>query len=110
MDVGIALPGFGSDAVEYARHAEGLGPESVRRGDHLIPVSPFLDATLVLATVAASTARVKPGFGVMVLPLRPVARAAEQVATLQHLSGVARGRPRVGGTSSGTTTATPGGR
>ncbi|MFD1147164.1 LLM class flavin-dependent oxidoreductase [Saccharothrix hoggarensis] len=87
MDVGITLPGFGHDAVEHAQHAEGLGFESVWHGDHLIPVSPFLDATLVLATVAATTTRIKLGFGVMVLPLRPVAWAAKQVATLQHLSG-----------------------
>jgi alkanesulfonate monooxygenase SsuD/methylene tetrahydromethanopterin reductase-like flavin-dependent oxidoreductase (luciferase family) len=87
MDVGITLPGFGADAVEHAQHAEGLGLESVWHGDHLIPVAPFLDATLVLAAVAASTTRLKLGFGVMVLPLRPVAWAAKQVATLQHLSG-----------------------
>ncbi|XVS62660.1 LLM class flavin-dependent oxidoreductase [Actinosynnema sp. CA-299493] len=87
MDVGITLPGFGTDPVEHARHAEGLGLESVWHGDHLVPVAPFLDATLVLAAVAATTDRVKLGFGVMVLPLRPVAWAAKQVATLQHLSG-----------------------
>ncbi|MEU4768267.1 LLM class flavin-dependent oxidoreductase [Actinosynnema sp. NPDC023794] len=85
--VGITLPGFGADAVEHAQHAEGLGLESVWHGDHLIPVNPFLDSTLVLATVAAATTRIKLGFGVMVLPLRPVAWAAKQVATLQHLSG-----------------------
>ncbi|WP_158851718.1 LLM class flavin-dependent oxidoreductase [Saccharothrix deserti] len=87
MEVGITLPGFGSDAVEHAQHAEGLGLESVWHGDHLIPVNPFLDATLVLATVAAATTRIRLGFGVMVLPLRPVAWAAKQIATLQHLSG-----------------------
>lgn len=87
MDVGITLPGFGGDAVEHAQHAEGLGLESVWHGDHLIPVTPFPDATLVLAAVSATTTRIKLGFGVMVLPLRPVAWAAKQVATLQHLSG-----------------------
>ncbi|ONI89183.1 flavin-dependent oxidoreductase [Saccharothrix sp. ALI-22-I] len=87
MDVGITLPGFGLDPIEYAQHAEGLGLESVWHGDHLIPVNPFLDATLVLATAAAATTRIKLGFGVMVLPLRPVAWAAKQIATLQHLSG-----------------------
>ncbi|ROP41299.1 LLM class flavin-dependent oxidoreductase [Saccharothrix texasensis] len=87
MDVGITLPGFGTDPVAHARHAEGLGLESVWHGDHLVPVTPFLDATLVLAAVAAATDRIKLGFGVMVLPLRPVAWAAKQVATLQHLSG-----------------------
>jgi alkanesulfonate monooxygenase SsuD/methylene tetrahydromethanopterin reductase-like flavin-dependent oxidoreductase (luciferase family) len=50
-------------------------------------VRPFLDSTLRLATAAAVTERIKVGFGVMVVALRPVAWAAKQIATLQHLSG-----------------------
>ncbi|MBO2454551.1 LLM class flavin-dependent oxidoreductase [Actinomadura barringtoniae] len=85
------LPSFGVDEsagiADHARAAEQAGLESIWVGDHLIPVKPFLDSTLVLSTAAAVTHRVKLGFGVMVLPLRPVAWAAKQVATLQHLSG-----------------------
>ncbi|TDC78218.1 LLM class flavin-dependent oxidoreductase [Actinomadura sp. 7K507] len=91
MKVGLNLPAHGVDVTatvaEHARHAEEVGLESVWAGDHLIPVRPFLDATLVLATAAAVTEQIKVGFGVMVLPLRQVAWAAKQIASLQHLSG-----------------------
>jgi alkanesulfonate monooxygenase SsuD/methylene tetrahydromethanopterin reductase-like flavin-dependent oxidoreductase (luciferase family) len=88
LNVGVTLPRFGAgDVAAHARHAEDVGLESVWAGDHLIPVMPFLDSTLVLATAAAVTERVRLGFGVMVLALRPAAWAAKQVASLQHLSG-----------------------
>lgn len=84
-DVGISLPQTGG--VAFAAHAEAVGLESVWVGDHLIARMPILDSTLVLAGVAATTTRVKIGFGVLVVALRPVVWAAKQVATLQHLSG-----------------------
>ncbi|WP_272496413.1 LLM class flavin-dependent oxidoreductase [Actinomadura terrae] len=91
MRLGLYLPSFGVDTsatiAEHARHAEDTGFESVWVGDHLRPVRPFLDATLVLAAAAAVTERLKVGFGVMVLPLRQTAWAAKQIASLQHLSG-----------------------
>ncbi len=91
LKVGVNLPSFGVDETagvrEHARHAEELGLESIWVGDHLIPVRPFLDSTMVLATAAAVTEHVKIGFGVMVLALRPAAWAAKQIASLQHLSG-----------------------
>ncbi|MGO1052263.1 LLM class flavin-dependent oxidoreductase [Crossiella sp. CA198] len=91
MKIGVQLPSFGVDpsatAAEHARHAEGLGLESVWTGDHLIPALPYLDSTLVQATVAASTSRIKLGFGVLIPALRGAAWAAKQIATLQHLSG-----------------------
>lgn len=91
LKVGVNLPAFGVDETagvrEHARHAEELGLESIWVGDHLIPVRPFLDSTMVLATAAAVTERVRIGFGVMVLALRPAAWAAKQIASLQHLSG-----------------------
>ena len=91
MKVGITLPSFGAGQIEgstsHARHAEEMGLESVWVGDHLIPVLPFLDSTLVLAAAASVTERIKIGFGVLILALRPVAWAAKQIATLQHLSG-----------------------
>jgi alkanesulfonate monooxygenase SsuD/methylene tetrahydromethanopterin reductase-like flavin-dependent oxidoreductase (luciferase family) len=49
--------------------------------------SPVLDSGIALATAAAATTRVRLGFGVMILPLRPVAWVAKQVASLQHASG-----------------------
>ncbi|RSN46720.1 LLM class flavin-dependent oxidoreductase [Actinomadura sp. WAC 06369] len=104
MKIGLNLPSHGVDTsatvAGHARHAEDAGFESVWVGDHLIPAGrPFLDATLVLAAVAAVTRRVRVGFGVMVLPLREPAWAAKQIASLQHLSdgrvllGVGSGGP-----------------
>lgn len=91
LKVGVTLPRFSEDDVgslaSHARHAEEVGLESVWVGDHLIPVTPYLDSTLVLATAAVATKHIKVGFGVMILALRPVAWAAKQIATLQHLSG-----------------------
>jgi alkanesulfonate monooxygenase SsuD/methylene tetrahydromethanopterin reductase-like flavin-dependent oxidoreductase (luciferase family) len=89
--IGVVLPSSGADETgspaAHARHAEEAGLESVWVGDHLIPVRAHLDSTLTLAAAAAATERIKLGFGVMVLALRPVAWAAKQVATLQNLSG-----------------------
>jgi alkanesulfonate monooxygenase SsuD/methylene tetrahydromethanopterin reductase-like flavin-dependent oxidoreductase (luciferase family) len=71
-----------------AGFVEEAGLESVWSGDHLISdVTPLPDSTLLLATAAATTTRLRVGLNVMVLPLRPVAWAAKQIATLQHLSG-----------------------
>jgi alkanesulfonate monooxygenase SsuD/methylene tetrahydromethanopterin reductase-like flavin-dependent oxidoreductase (luciferase family) len=86
MNVGITLPASGSIGT-FARHAEEVGLESVWTGDHLISLAPKLDSTLLLAQAAATTDRLRLGFGVMILALRPVAWAAKQIATLQHLSG-----------------------
>ncbi|SFP32408.1 Flavin-dependent oxidoreductase, luciferase family (includes alkanesulfonate monooxygenase SsuD and methylene tetrahydromethanopterin reductase) [Amycolatopsis arida] len=89
--IGVVLPPFGADAgrevAAAARHAERRGLDSVWTGDHLVAVRPKLDATMVLTAAAAATERIRVGFGVLVLALRPVAWAAKQVATLQHLSG-----------------------
>ncbi|MEW2352588.1 LLM class flavin-dependent oxidoreductase [Spirillospora sp. NPDC029432] len=92
MNVGVNLPSAGLEqaagVAEHARRAEDAGLESVWVGDHLIAKDrPFLDSTLRLAAAAAVTERVRIGFGVMVLALRPVAWAAKQIASLQHLSG-----------------------
>src|SRR4029077_19568766 len=61
--------------------------DSVWSTDHVIASAPILDSTVVLATAAAVTGRVKIGFGVMLLALRPVAWAAKQISTLQYVSG-----------------------
>lgn len=94
-NVGVFLPTMSPigdlppDVVAAARHAEDLGFESVWVIDQLVAGSKmaFHESTTVLAAVAAATERVKLGFGIMVLPLRPVAWVAKQVSTLQHLSG-----------------------
>jgi alkanesulfonate monooxygenase SsuD/methylene tetrahydromethanopterin reductase-like flavin-dependent oxidoreductase (luciferase family) len=86
MNVGITLPA-GRNPAAFARHAEQVGLESVWTGDHLISLAPKLDSTLLLAQAAATTTRLRLGFGVLILALRPVAWAAKQIATLQNLSG-----------------------
>jgi alkanesulfonate monooxygenase SsuD/methylene tetrahydromethanopterin reductase-like flavin-dependent oxidoreductase (luciferase family) len=75
------------DVGAAARLAEEAGVESVWSTDHLIASAPMLDSTVVLATAAAVTSRVRIGYGVMLLALRPVAWAAKQVSSLQYVSG-----------------------
>jgi alkanesulfonate monooxygenase SsuD/methylene tetrahydromethanopterin reductase-like flavin-dependent oxidoreductase (luciferase family) len=94
LKAGIYLPsnieetGRPGRIAAHARHAEDVGLESVWMADHLIAKGgPRLDATLLAAGVAATTSRVRIGFGVLILPLRPVAWVAKQVVTLQYLSG-----------------------
>jgi alkanesulfonate monooxygenase SsuD/methylene tetrahydromethanopterin reductase-like flavin-dependent oxidoreductase (luciferase family) len=94
-DLGVVLPSMSPpgtvprDMAGTARHAEDLGFESVWVVDQLIAGSgaPFLDSVVVLAAAAAATTRVRLGFGVLILPLRPVVWVAKQVGSLQHVSG-----------------------
>ena len=94
-DLGVFLPSMSDpteapgDIAAAARHAEDLGLESVWVVDQLIAGtgSPLLDSAIALAAAAAVTTRVQLGFGVLILPLRPVAWVAKQVASLQHISG-----------------------
>jgi alkanesulfonate monooxygenase SsuD/methylene tetrahydromethanopterin reductase-like flavin-dependent oxidoreductase (luciferase family) len=94
LDVGVVLPTMGGsgklagDIAATARHAEGLGTESVWVIDQLVAGTgvPILDSTVALAVAAAVTTRIQLGFGVIVLPLRPVAWVAKQVASLQVVS------------------------
>jgi alkanesulfonate monooxygenase SsuD/methylene tetrahydromethanopterin reductase-like flavin-dependent oxidoreductase (luciferase family) len=101
LHVGITLPalgdlkrfgvGTGSAAARLAvaaRHVEDLGFESVWTADLIIgDGTPAIEAVVTLTTAAAVTERVRVGFGVLVLPLRPVVWTAAQIASLQHLSG-----------------------
>jgi alkanesulfonate monooxygenase SsuD/methylene tetrahydromethanopterin reductase-like flavin-dependent oxidoreductase (luciferase family) len=95
LSVGVGLPSLGPvDAtgapavVQAARHAEALGFDYVDAADLIVgDGSPALDVTVVLAAAAAATERVGIAFGVLSLPLRPVAWVAAQVQALQHVSG-----------------------
>jgi alkanesulfonate monooxygenase SsuD/methylene tetrahydromethanopterin reductase-like flavin-dependent oxidoreductase (luciferase family) len=94
-DIGVFLPTESApgeppgDVAATARHAEELGFESVWVVDQLVAGTgaPILDSVVALAAAAAATGRVRLGFGVMILPLRPVVWVAKQVASLQHVSG-----------------------
>ncbi|MQA12548.1 MAG: LLM class flavin-dependent oxidoreductase [Pseudonocardiaceae bacterium] len=82
----LQAPGSPS-LVEAARQIEELGFESLWVPDLLIgDGTPALEAALALAAAAAVTERIKIGFSVLVVPLRPAPWLATQVATLQHLS------------------------
>lgn len=95
IQIGVGLPTVGrgvelaelGDVVAAGRVAEELGLESVWAADHLIPPAALLDSTMSLAAVAGATEQVRLGFSVLILAMRPLAWAAKQIGTLQHLSG-----------------------
>ena len=91
---GVLLPTFDPlrrgetfPVAEAARLAEQAGFASVWAGDHLKCPAPVLDGPTCLAVAATVTTRVQLGLSVMLLGMRPLAWAAKQIATLQHLSG-----------------------
>ncbi|MEV6323698.1 LLM class flavin-dependent oxidoreductase [Nocardia sp. NPDC051787] len=95
LEIGIILPTSTPDPAHpilgdvraSARLAEQIGLDSVWSTDHLVASAPILDSTVVLATAAAVTDRIRIGYGVLLLALRPAAWAAKQIATLQYVSG-----------------------
>ncbi|MFF7942646.1 LLM class flavin-dependent oxidoreductase [Nocardia gamkensis] len=95
LEIGTILPTSTPDPARpilgdvraAARLAEQIGLDSVWSTDHLVAGAPILDSTVVLATAAAVTDRVRIGYGVLLLALRPVAWAAKQIAALQYVSG-----------------------
>ncbi|GAB3459470.1 hypothetical protein GCM10027570_43620 [Streptomonospora sediminis] len=90
MQISATLPisGDGVPDVGMARHLEDLGFDRAAVADLLIgDGTPGLDPSLVLAAAAQHTHRIGLEFGVLSLPLRPVALVAAQIQALQHLSG-----------------------
>ena len=95
LEIGVMLPTSTPDPAvpiigdvkRAARTAEELGLDSVWSTDHLIASAPILESTAVLGAAAGATERIRIGYGVLLLALRPVAWAAKQISTLQHLSG-----------------------
>ncbi|MEV0356214.1 LLM class flavin-dependent oxidoreductase [Nocardia sp. NPDC050697] len=75
------------DVAGAARTAERLGLDSVWATDQLVAAAPILDSTVALAAAAAVTERVRLGWGVLILALRPAPLVAKQVAALQQVSG-----------------------
>ena len=49
--------------------------------------APLVDSMIALSAVAGATDRVKLGLGVVIVPIRPVAWIAKQVASMQIVSG-----------------------
>jgi alkanesulfonate monooxygenase SsuD/methylene tetrahydromethanopterin reductase-like flavin-dependent oxidoreductase (luciferase family) len=92
LDIGVVLPSVtlqrqeDLDLPAAARHAEDLGLAAVWHGDHLAAGMPTLDCGIALATAAAATRRIRIGASVFVPAIRPLAWAAKQIASLQHVS------------------------
>jgi probable F420-dependent oxidoreductase len=86
-----------SDILPTALLAERLGFDSVWGNDHMttqryvqreFPTAPnYYEPLVTFAYVAARTTRIKVCTGILVLPMRHIAVAAKQVATLDQLSG-----------------------
>jgi probable F420-dependent oxidoreductase len=100
MKFGIFVPSFltadsrpgGSDVREFARAAEDLGFGSLWITDHIVTARRFyrvswLDSLMTLSHVAAVTERVRLGTSILILPVRPPAVLAKEIATLHWLSG-----------------------
>lgn len=100
MKFGIFLPSFltagarpgGHDVRDFARAAEDHGFDSVWITDHIVTARRFyrvswLDSLMTLSHVAAVTERVRLGTSILILPVRPPAVLAKEIATLHWLSG-----------------------
>lgn len=79
--------------VEQAVVAEELGFDSVFLGHHFLARSAFLQPLTLAAYLAHATTRIRIGFGILVAPLYNPVALAEELATLDVLSG---GRITVG--------------
>lgn len=84
LQVGINL--FPHQWEEVSR-MEDLGYDSVWTSEHIFFYFPTFDALTSLAAMAARTRRVRLGTAVMLLPLRPAALAAKEVASVDIISG-----------------------
>lgn len=73
--------------TEQARLADALGFDSVWLGHHSLARSEFLQPLTLAGHLAAVTTRVRIGFGVLVAPLYNPIGLAEELATLDVLSG-----------------------
>jgi alkanesulfonate monooxygenase SsuD/methylene tetrahydromethanopterin reductase-like flavin-dependent oxidoreductase (luciferase family) len=103
VDVGVALPEGTApgeappDVAGLARLAEQAGLDCLWAEDRLLAGQmSVLDSSLTLAAAAAVTDRIAIGFAVYVPSLRPLAWAAKQIASLQHIAGSGRLRLGVG--------------
>jgi hypothetical protein len=85
-------------AVRVARAAEAAGFESVWTGEHVVlpepqappspspPETPFLDPAVALTFVAAHTANLRLGTGIIILPQRNPVVLAKELTSVDRLS------------------------
>src|SRR2546426_9480686 len=72
---------------ETVTHIEELGYDSVWTSEHIFFYFPTFDALTSLAAMAARTSRIRLGTAVLLLPLRPAALAAKEIASVDNISG-----------------------
>jgi probable F420-dependent oxidoreductase len=107
----VGLPNFGAlfppgewrRFVDLARAAEDAGVDRIVVVDHVVmgpntdayqwgrfpvgPDAPWFEPLTMLTAIASATERVRLATGILIVPLRPAALLAKQVATLDVLSG-----------------------
>lgn len=66
---------------------EELGYDSAWTSEHIFFYFPTFDALTALAAMASKTERIRLGTAVMLLPLRPAALAAKEIASVDIISG-----------------------
>ena len=84
LNARLATPG---EIRETVALAEGLDLDSLWCGEHVAYTSPVLDPFVRLSYAAALSERLTLGTCVYLVPLRPAAAIAKQVASIDHLSG-----------------------
>ena len=95
VDLARAVEDAGVDRLVVVDHVV-MGPHTEKYAWGKFPVppeAPWFEPLIVLAAVAAATARIRLATGVLIAPLRPAALLAKQAATLDVLS---RGRLDLG--------------
>ena len=75
------------ETFELARLAEEMGFDTATMGHHHFMAGNASDPLTVLAAVAVRTERLRVGTGIFQLPVHHPVRVAEQVATIDQLSG-----------------------
>jgi probable F420-dependent oxidoreductase len=83
----LAAPDPFRETYELARLAEEHGFDTATVGHHHFMPGNMADPLTFLATVAARTDRLRVGTGIFQLPIHNPVRVAEQVATIDQLSG-----------------------
>lgn len=93
MHIGAVLPQVGADwelCLDWARHAEDTGADSVWVVDHVIGFPPprgILEAWSLMAALSAATMRVEIGAQVLCQSFRNPALLAKMAATTDRISG-----------------------
>jgi alkanesulfonate monooxygenase len=77
--------------VDYGVRMEQLGFDSLWVWDHILlgvePNFPIIESLTLLTAIAARTARIKLGTGILVLPMRNPVILAKQLASMDLISG-----------------------